>query len=237
MCLKCNLSSIANVITDIFVTISDVVDIIKNLDPNKSSGPDIISHKMLKLCPEKIAVPLQIIFNCSLRQCKYPADWKIANIIAIFKKGNTSLPANYRPISLISCVGKVMERVVYKYVYNHLHKYKLIYEYQSGFLPKNSTVHQLLEIYNSILNSLEKKEISCFVFCDFSKAFDKVWHKGLLHKMKSYGIDGNLLSWFDSYLNGRRQRVVIKESSSSLRYVRAGVPQDQYLDPYFFLYI
>ena len=118
-----------------------------------------------------------------------------------------------------------MERVIYKYVYNHLQKYKLIYEYQSGFLPKNSTVHQLLEIYDCILNSLERKEISCFVFCDFSKAFDKVWHKGLLHKLKSYGIDGNLHKWFQNYLYDRKQRVVIKEYTSSLQNISAGVPQ------------
>ena len=93
-----------------------------------------------------------------------------------------------------------MERVIYKYVFNHLQRNKLIYEYQSGFLPKYSTVHQLLEMYNCILNSLEKKEISCFVFCDFSKAFDKVWHKGLIYKIKSYDMDSNLLNWFSSYV-------------------------------------
>jgi hypothetical protein len=103
-------------------------------------------------------------------------------VIAILRKGDKSLPSNYWLISLISCVGKIMERVIYKYVFNHLQRNKLIYEYQSGFLPKYSTVHQLLEMYNCILNSSEKKETSCFVFCDFSKAFDKVWHKGLIHK-------------------------------------------------------
>ena len=113
---------------------------------------------MLKITPEKIAEPLQIIFNKSL-QGKYPLSWKIAHVIAILKKGDASLPANYRTISLISCVGKIMERVIYKNVYNYLVRNKLIYEYQSGFLPKHSTIHQLLELYNSILNSLEKKRI------------------------------------------------------------------------------
>ena len=105
-------------INNIEVTIQDIVDIITILDPKKANGPDKISHRMLKICPEKIAVPLQIIFNKSLTQQKYPSNWKIANIIAIFKKGDASLPSNYRPISLISCVGKIMERVVYKYVFN-----------------------------------------------------------------------------------------------------------------------
>jgi hypothetical protein len=80
-------------------------------------------------------------------------------------------------------------------------------------------------MHNCILNSLEKKEISCFVFCDFSKAFDKVWHKGLIHKIKSYGVDSNLLNWFSSYL---QQRVLINNSSSSLCNVSAGDPKDQY---------
>jgi hypothetical protein len=101
--------------------------------------------------------PTLIIFNKSLQQSKYPSNWMSTYVIEIFKKGDTSLPSNYGPISLISCVGKLMERIVYKQVYNHLVNNSLIYEYQSGFLPKHSTVHQLLELYNSILNTLEKK--------------------------------------------------------------------------------
>jgi hypothetical protein len=139
------------------VTASEIVDIIQISDLKKASGPDKISHKRLKISPEKIAEPLQIIFNKSLRQGKYPSSWTIAHMIAILKKGDASLPANYNPISLINFVGKNMERVIYKFFYNYLVRNKLIYEYQSGFLPKHSTIHQLLELYNSILNSLEKK--------------------------------------------------------------------------------
>ena len=98
-------------------------------------------------------------------------------------------------------------RVVYKNVYNYLVRNKLRYEYQSGFLPKHSTIHQLLEPYNSILNSLEKKKnLVVFLFCDFSKAFDKVWHRGLIHKMNSYGIKGPLIKWFENYLYQRKQK-------------------------------
>ena len=218
-----------NVINEICVTISEIVDILKIIDPYKASGTDKINHKMLKISPEKIAIPLQIIFNKSLRQCKYPSSWKNAHVIAIFKKGDTSLPSNYPPISLISCVGKVMERIIYKHVYNHLIQNKLIYQYQSGFLPKHSSVHQLIELYNTILISLEKKELCCFVFCDFSKAFDKVWHKGLIHKMNCYGIKGNLLKWFENYLYCRHQKVVNRDSSSSYVSVSAGVPQGSVL--------
>ena len=126
-----------------------------------------------------------------------------------------------------------MERVIYKHVYNYLHQNKLIYEYKSGFLTKHSTVHQLLEIYNSILNSLEKKKANCFVFCDFSKALDQVWHRGLLHKIKAYGITGNLINWFNSYIKARRQKVVIKHNSSAYCEISAGFPTK--LSPWFSL--
>ena len=128
---------------------------------------------MLKISPEKIAKPLLIIFNKSLQQSKDPSNWKSAHVIAIFKKGDTSLPSNYRPISLISCVGKLIERILYKHVYNHLVNNNLISKYQSGFLPKHSTVHQLLKLYNSILNSLEKKIAASFfaIFLKLSTRF------------------------------------------------------------------
>ena len=111
------------------------------------------------------------------------SNWKIAHVIAIFRKGDNSLPSNYRPISLISCVGKIMERVIYKYVFNHLQRNKLIYEYQSGFLPKYSTVHQLLEMYTCFLNSLEKKEISCLFSVMFLKRSTNLGIKGCSTKL------------------------------------------------------
>jgi hypothetical protein len=159
---------------------------------------------MLQIAPEKIVEPLQIIFSKLLRQGKYLSSWTIAHVIAIIKKSDASSLSNYRPISLIGCIGKIMERVVYKNVYDYLVRNKLIYEYQSGFPPKHSTIHQLLELYNSILNSLEKKEFNCFLLCDFSKAFDKVWHRGLIHKINYYSIKGPLIKWFENYLYQRK---------------------------------
>ena len=105
-----------NNITDLNVSVEEISDIIQILLPNKASGPDVISHKMLILCPNKIALPLQIIFNKSLQQSKYPTNWKLTHVIAVFKKGDSSLPSYYRPISLISCVGKIMERIIYLYM-------------------------------------------------------------------------------------------------------------------------
>jgi hypothetical protein len=187
-----------------FVTVSEIVNIIQILDLKQTSAPDKISHKVLQIAPEKIVEPLQIIFSKPLRQGKYLSRWTIAHVIAIIKKGDASLLSNYRPISLIGCIDKIMERVVYKNVYDYLVRNKLIYEYQSGFPPKHSTIHQLLELYNSILNSLEKKEFNCFLLCDFSKAFDKVWHRGLIHKINYYSIKGPLIKWFENYLYQRK---------------------------------
>jgi hypothetical protein len=127
-----------------------------------------------------------------------------------------------------------MERIIYKHVFNNLMQNKLSYQYLSGYLPKHSSVHQLIELYNTILNSLEKKRTMLLRFCDFSKTFDQVWHKGLIHKMNCYGIKGNLLKWFENYLYCRHQKVVNRDSSSS--YVSAGVPQGSVPGPLLFLF-
>ena len=148
---------------------------------------------MLKHTASTVCKPLEIIFNCSLQTGRFPHMWKSAIIIALFKKGIKSDPTNYRPISLLSCVGKVFERVIFKYIYNSL--IELIYKYQSGFMHKHFTVHQLIEIYHNICLALENHKIICSVFCDISKAFDRIWHKGLI---EGYGITGNLLRWLEN---------------------------------------
>ena len=148
--------------------------------------------------------------------------------------------SNYRPISLIGCIGKIMERVVYKNVYDYLARNKHIYEYQSGFTPKHSTIHQLLELYNSIFNSLEKKEFGCFLLCDFSKAFDKVWHGGLIHKMNYYSIKGPLIKWFhlikeSKLCVSKKANVMNRATPSTVCEVSAGVHQWSVLEPLLFL--
>ena len=118
----------------------------------KASGPDGISHtcRMLKNTCKTIAIPLCKLFNKSLQSRIYPRIWKSATVMPILKKGDKSEVSNYRPISLISCVGKTFERVVFKHVHNHLLSNSLIYKYQSGFLPGHSTVHYLIELVHQI---------------------------------------------------------------------------------------
>ena len=154
---------------------------------------------------------------------------------AYFQKGRQITSSNYRPISLVSCVGKSFERVIFKHVYNHLITNSLIYQYQSGFLPGHSTVHHLIELVHHTCLALEKYEINCQIFCDISKAFDRVWHRGLLLKQENYGINGNLLLWFEDYLQNRSQTIFINENFSSHKSTTAGVPQGYVLGPLLFL--
>ena len=189
----------------------------------------------LKKTCNSIAKPLCIPFNKSLNESTYPAQWKEAIVMPLFKKGEPNNPSNYRPISLLSCVGKLMERIVYKHLYNHLLANKLIYSNQSGFLKGHSTVAQLIDIFDQITKGIDEKKLTCMVFCDISKAFDRVWHTGLLFKLKQNGFDGNLLNWIKSYLGSRTQKVVVGASISQTLELNAGVPQGSVLGPLFFL--
>ena len=111
----------------------------------------------------------------------------------------------------------------------------LLYKFQSGFIPGHSTVHQLIEIYYRICMSLDDHCITTLILCDISKAFDRVWHTGLLLKLKAYGVDGKLFKWFESYISSRKQCVFINNSKSPLVNTNAGVPQGSVLGPLLFL--
>ena len=160
---------------------------------------------------------------------------KLANVIPIFKNGDRSLTSNYRPVALLSTVSKVFEKVVYKSIFNFLIENALMYKFQSGFLPGHSTTHQLIELVDNILQALDNKELICLIFCDVSKAFDRVWIRGLLLKLERYGIHGDILEWFRSYLTSRQQRVLLRDSVSSVGKLKAGVPQGSILGPLLFL--
>ena len=190
---------------------------------------------MLKAVAKEISVPLSILFNRSLAEGVFASSLKESNVLPLYKKDDKSLPSNYRPISLLSNIGKLLERIIFKHIYNHLHENHLLYKYQSGFLPNHSTTYQLIDIYHHICQTFDNDQFSCMVFCDVSKAFDRVWHKGLIFKLKQYGISGSLLNCVTDYLTNRTQRVVIRSCVSSSLSINAGVPQGSVLGPLLFL--
>ena len=152
-------------------------------------------------------------------------------------KGVNSDPSNFRPVSLLSGIGKLQERIVFKNIYNSLNENNLIYKYQSSFLPSNLTTFQLINIYQHIYHrqAIDSNQYSCMVFYNVSRAFDRVWHKRLLFKFRQHGIDGDLLNWTSDYLHDRKQRIVIRSCLSDFKRVNAGVPQGSVLGPLLFL--
>jgi hypothetical protein len=148
------------------VSEQDILDMISTLDANKAVGPDIISNKMLIAVKIQISKPLCMLFNKSLHQNIFPTDWKLAHVIPLFKAGDKSFPSNYRPVSLLSCVSKLLEKIVFKHIFNHLQGNKLLCKFQSGFLPGCSTTHQLVELYHRILLALDSKQFTSVTFAD-----------------------------------------------------------------------
>jgi hypothetical protein len=213
----------------------EVLKILKSLDIGKANGPDGISNRILKEASSEIATPLSDLLNSSFNLSKVPRQWKESNICPIHKKEDRSLVTNYRPISLLSCVGKVQERVVYLHLYRYLKTNKLLTWKNSGFKELDSAMNQLLFITDKIHKALEEGKEICLVFLDVSKAFDRVWHSGLLHKLRCLGIEGNLFDWLCNYLKDRRIRTIINGQTSDWQNTTAGVPQGSILGPLLFL--
>ena len=216
-------------------TPTEIIDIIDLLDDTKSSGPINIPIKILKIAKHHIAVPLSDICNASFIEGKFPEKNKIAKVIPIHKKGCTNDVNNYRPISLLPIFSKIMEKLMAKRLNVFLQENSILCNNQFGFRPGFSTEHSLMAIIETIKKTIEEKKYGCGVFIDLKKAFDTVNHKILLHKLEHYGIRGEALSWFESYLKDRQQYVTINKTSSTLLTVKCGVPQGSVLGLLLFL--
>ena len=215
------------------VSESEVLSMLNSLDPNKSTGPDDIPTKLLKISAILIVEPLTKLFNKSLNQGIFSNSWKTANIKPIFKnKGSPANPTNYRPISLLSCISKMLEKIVFKNIYTHLSNNNLLSDKQSGYRPKHSTQLQLIYLTHNLYKELDSGREFTAIYLDISKYFDKIWHDGLLEKCKSdFGLTGTFLTWLQSYLTNRTHKVIIENSSSSLQTINAGCPQGSVLGP------
>ena len=175
-----------------------------NLDSNKARAHDEISIKMLKICGSSVCKPLQIIYKSCLDRGKFLQEWKKANVL-VHKKNDKQLVKNYRPISLLPICGKIFERILYNFQLNFLNQNDLISPAQSGFKPGDSCINQLLSITHEIYHSMDEENEIRHVLIDISNAFDMVWQKGIVSKLKQNGISGNLLNLFEDFLRNKKK--------------------------------
>ena len=217
----------------------DIINVIKALDPCKAHGYGDISIRMLQICYSAIVKPLTVLFENCISQGIFPDNWKKSNICPIHEKGYKQIVNNYRPVSLLPICGKIFERLVFNSLYQFLEEHNLLLIHQSGFHCNDSCINQLLFIVHTLYKAFDAYPTldARGVFLDMSKAFDKVWHEGLIYKLKSMGVSDSLpkLKLIQTFLTNRFQRVLLNGQTSEWLPVKAGVTQGSFLGPLFFL--
>lgn len=214
------------------ITPDQVNKVLSKLNSSKAPGSDGIPTRFLKDYADVLSPSICELYNYSLYLGKIPNDWKMSKVIPIYKKGDKGDCQNYRPISLLPIISKVFERCVLDNIQTIL--YPLISPCQHGFYPGRSCITNLLYSYKDIVSNIDNRVQTDMIYLDFQKAFDSISHILLVHKLKSYGICKNLLSWFTDYLTNRKQYVCIDGIYSDTIIVSSGVPQGSILGPFLF---
>ena len=217
------------------INVKCVNDAIDSLKPKSSTGLDKISNKLLKYVKDEISPILTSIFNQSVQQGSFPQLLKQAKVIPLYKQKEDYLFSNYRPVSLLSSVSKVFERIMYNQMYTYFTQLKVFYKSQYGFRQFHSTELATLELVDRITHSMDKNLLPINIYLDLSKAFDTLDHNILLYKLRYYGFKADSLNLMRDYLCNRTQQVLYNDILSDISILRCGVPQGSILGPLLFL--
>lgn len=215
------------------VTETEIANLIKGINSNKSPGYDNIRGSLLKSCPSLIPIITELA-NLIINGGIYPDSLKVARVIPIHKTGDKKNLNNYRPISLLSVFNKIFESLISCRIHSFL-EHNFFYKYQYGFRPKSNTTIAATELVDKLLNTIDKGKLASGLFLDLSKAFDTVDHQILLLKCEKAGIRGCALEIIASYLSNRKQFVSVNGSDSPTIGISCGVPQGSVLGPLLFL--
>jgi len=215
---------------------SELIEHLNSLNSKASPGIDGISNKVLKNCPENILASFCHIFNSSLKLGCIPKAWKSSKIVMIPKKGKDKTDLNsYRPISLLNCIGKWLEKIINSKLQFWLEANKVLPDAQSGFRKNKSTQDQILRLTQDIVHGFNNSERTAAIFFDLEKAFDKASHSGLLYKLKEKGLDATLWCWIKNFLDDRSFCVSHQGARSKFYPITCGVPQGSSLSPTLFI--